>query len=86
MQMTNIGSGYLIKTTGGRIICLCISVYAAVMFGYLTALLATFFIDRETKDPKQEIASQKSVQEVQEEIIELRHLIENFVNHFPNKS
>jgi voltage-gated potassium channel len=86
MQMTNIGSGYLIKTTGGRIICLCISVYAAVMFGYLTALLATFFIDRETKDPKPEIARQKSVQEIQEEIIQLRHLIEDFVNNFSNKS
>lgn len=86
MQMTNIGSGYLIKTTGGRIICLCISVYAAVMFGYLTALLATFFIDRETKDPKPEIARQKSVQEIQEELIQLRHLIEDFVNNFPNKS
>jgi hypothetical protein len=56
------------------------------MFGYLTALLATFFIDRETKDPKPEIAHQKSVQEIQEEIIQLRHLIEDFVNNFSNKS
>jgi voltage-gated potassium channel len=86
MQMTNIGSGYVIKTTGGRIICLCISVYAAVMFGYLTALLATLFIDRETKDPKPEIARQKSVQEIQKEIIQLRLLIEDFINNFSNKS
>jgi hypothetical protein len=55
------------------------------MFGYLTALLATFFIDRETKDPKPEI-SQKSVQEIREEIIQLRHLIEDFVNNLSNKS
>jgi voltage-gated potassium channel len=85
MQMTNIGSGYLIKTTGGRVICLCISVYAAVMFGYLTALLATVFIDRETKDPKPEMASQESVQEIQEEIIQLRHLIEDFINNVSAK-
>jgi len=35
MQMTNIGSSYSIKTTGGRIIDLGISVYAAAMFGYV---------------------------------------------------
>ena len=86
MQMTNIGSTYSIKTTGGRILCLGISVYAAGMFGYLTALFATFLIDREAKDPKPEIARQKSVQEIHEEIIQLRHLIEDFVNNFSNKS
>ena len=77
MQLTNMGSGYVIKTTGGRIIDLCISVYAVVMFGYITALLASFLIDREIKEPKAEIAYQKSVQALKEEIIQLRHLIED---------
>jgi voltage-gated potassium channel len=76
MQMTNIGSAYAIKTTGGRVICLSISVYAAAMFGYLTALIATFLIDRDAKDPKSEIAGQKLVQEVKDEVIQLRRLIE----------
>ena len=76
MQMTNIGSAYSIKTTGGRIICLGISVYAAVMFGYLTALFATLLIDRVAQDPKPEIARQKMLQEVKDEIIQLRRLIE----------
>jgi hypothetical protein len=53
-----------------------ISVYAAAMFGYLTALFATFLIDRDAKDPKPEIARQKLVQEVKDEIIQLRRLIE----------
>lgn len=86
MQMTNIGSAYSIKTTGGRIICLGISVYAAVMFGYLTALFATFLIDRDAKDPKPENARQKSVQEVQEEIIQLRRLIEDIGVRLSNKN
>lgn len=76
MQLTNMGSGYTIKTTGGRIICLGVSVYAAVMFGYITALLASFLIDRKVKEPKAEVAYQKSVQALQEEIIQLRRLIE----------
>ncbi|MGA8149059.1 MAG: hypothetical protein WB870_16010 [Gallionellaceae bacterium] len=83
MQMTNIGTAYSIKTTGGRVIGLGISVYAAVMFGYLTALFATFLIDRDTKDPKPEVALQKSVQDIQEEIIQLRRLVEDIAARLP---
>jgi len=80
MQMTNISTSYTIRTTGGRILCLGISIYAAGMFGYLTALFATFLIDREAKDPKLEIARQKSVQEIHEEVVQLRRLIEDLAS------
>ena len=86
MQMTNIGSAYSIRTPGGRILCLAISIFAAAMFGYLTALFATFFIDQNAKDPNSEIASQKSVQDVQDEIARLRQIIEEFVNRPANKN
>ena len=86
MQMTNIGSSYSIKTPGGRILCLGISIYAAGMFGYLTALFATFLIDRDGKDPKPEIARQKSIQDIQDEIIKLRRLIEDVVPRLSDKS
>jgi len=76
MQLTNMGSGYVIKTTGGRIICLGVSIYAVVIFGYITALLASFLIDREVKEPKAEIAYEKAFHELKEEIIQLRRLIE----------
>jgi voltage-gated potassium channel len=76
MQITNIGSADAIKTTGGRIICLGISIYAAAMFGYLTALFATFLIDREAKDPKPELAHQQALQGIKDEIMQLRRLIE----------
>jgi hypothetical protein len=55
------------------------------MFGYLTAIVATVLIDRNAKDPKSEIARQKSLHDVQEELIRLRHLIEDFVNRPSNK-
>jgi voltage-gated potassium channel len=76
MQMTNIGSAYVLKTTGGRALALGISVYAAAMFGYLTGLFASMFIDRAARDPASEIPSQKSIQEIKEELIQLRRLIE----------
>jgi voltage-gated potassium channel len=81
MQMTNIGTSYSPWTRGGRILCLGISVHAAAMFGYLTAMLATLFIDREAKDPKSEIASQKSILAIHEEIIQLRRIIEGAMSH-----
>ena len=86
MQMTNISSAYSIKTPGGRILCLGISVYAAGMFGYLTALFATFLIDRDAKDLKPEIARQKSIQDIQEEIVKLRHLIEEVLPRLSDKA
>lgn len=79
MQMTNIGHAYVLKTTGGRALTLGISVYAAAMFGYLTGLFASMFIDRSARDPASEVPSQKSIQEVKEEIIQLRRLIERAV-------
>jgi len=85
MQMTNISTAYSIRTSGGRIICLGISIYAAGMFGYLTALFATFLIDRDAKDPKPEIAHQKSIQEIKDEIIRLRRLIEDSIIHPPKE-
>jgi hypothetical protein len=55
------------------------------MFGYLTALFATFLIDREAKDLKPEIARQKSIQEIKDEIVQLRRLIEDSITHPPKE-
>jgi voltage-gated potassium channel len=81
MQMTNIGTSYRATTVGGELVCLGISVYAAAMFGYLTAILATFLIDLEAKDPGSEIASQKSIREVHEELVSLKNSIEKILRH-----
>ena len=86
MQMTNIGSSYAIKTQGGQIICLAISVYAAAMFGYLTAVVASFFIDRDIKDPKSEIAREKKLDDIQAEVLRLSQLLEDFVKKYSDAS
>jgi voltage-gated potassium channel len=85
MQMTNIGTAYTFKTTGGRVVCLVVSIYSAGMFGYLTALFATFLIDREAKDMKPELARQKSLQEIQDQIVQLRRFVEQIVAHLPEE-
>jgi voltage-gated potassium channel len=83
MQITNIGSGYRPSTSGGQILCLGISIYAAAMFGYLTALLATILVGHDAEDPKSEIASQKSILKLHEEVALLRKSVESALRHLP---
>jgi voltage-gated potassium channel len=75
MQMTNIGTAYSIQTTGGRLVSLCVSIYAAAMFGYLTALFATLFIDRDRS-----LNASDSIQDMKSEIAQLRLIIESMVS------
>ena len=65
MMMTTIGSDYYPKTAEGRILCFFLALYAVVVFGYLTATLATFFIDRDAENDDAELASAKSIQALQ---------------------
>ncbi len=72
MVMTTIGSDYFPKTAEGRILCFFLALYAVVVFGYLTATLATFFIDRDAESDDAELASAKSIKALQAEITGLR--------------
>jgi voltage-gated potassium channel len=45
MIMTTMGSTYWPQTTEGRILCVLLAIYAFAMFGYVTALVASYFID-----------------------------------------
>jgi voltage-gated potassium channel len=80
MVMTTIGSDYYPKTAEGRILCFFLALYAVVVFGYLTATLATFFIDRDAESDDAELAGAKSIQALQSEIIGLRTDIQALVN------
>ena len=76
MQMTNIGSSYTLRTFGGKILGLTISIYSAGMFGYLTALFAALIIDREVKTPNTSPAYQKELFEIRSDIAKLHALVE----------
>jgi voltage-gated potassium channel len=49
MLLTSIGSDYFPRTAEGRMLCLILSVYGFAVFGYMTATLATFFIQRDNE-------------------------------------
>jgi voltage-gated potassium channel len=47
MLMTTMGSAYWPQTMEGRILCVLLALYAFAVFGYVTALLASYFVGRD---------------------------------------
>ena len=72
MLMSTIGSDYFPKTAEGRVLCFLLGLYAVAVCGYLTATLATYFIDQDAENGEAEIAGTKSIQALQAEITALR--------------
>ena len=76
MIMTTMGSAYWPATTAGRILCVLLALYAFAVFGYLTATLATFFIDRDASRDDAAVAGQQSIDRLAKEVAALREAVE----------
>ena len=50
MLITSLGSEYWPRTGGGRVVTLVIALYSFAVFGYITATLASFFVDEARRD------------------------------------
>jgi voltage-gated potassium channel len=72
MIMTTMGSEYWPKTPEGRFLCLMLALYGYAVFGYVTASLATFFIGRDAEHEQGEIAGERSLRALRDEIAALR--------------
>ncbi len=77
MLLTTVGSGYTPMTGAGRMLTLIISLYAFAVFSYLTATLASFFIDEAASSPESDIASEQSISSLRKEIAALRDELNN---------
>ncbi len=75
MIITSLGSDYWPKTSSGRILCFFLSLYGFSIFGYVTAALATFFLDSDAENEDAELASAGSIRKLQDEISALREEI-----------
>jgi voltage-gated potassium channel len=73
MIMTTMGSDYWPQTAEGRVLCLLLALYAFAVFGYVTATLASFFIDQDAADAQATVAGEPSLRALREEIAALRH-------------
>jgi voltage-gated potassium channel len=47
MLLTTMGSEYWPRTPEGRLLCLLLAIYAFAVFGYVTAAIAAYFVDRD---------------------------------------
>jgi voltage-gated potassium channel len=83
MQLTNIGSGYNPKTRGGEILCLGVSVYAAAMFGYLTALFATVFIGRKSQTVQKPAVDAPILARLESESNAIKKTLEEVLRRLP---
>lgn len=72
MLMTTMGSEYWPQTPEGRFLCLLLAIYAFAVFGYVTATLASFFINRDAQGEDAELAGAQSLEALRGEIAALR--------------
>jgi len=75
MLLTTMGSQYWPQTAEGRVLCVFLALYAFTVFGYVTAMLASFFIGRDAENDETEIAGAKQLATLREEVIALREEI-----------
>ena len=72
MVMTTMGADTFPVTAEGRLLCLLLALYAFVVFGYVTASLATFFLSRDAEEQTGELASARAVASLTAELHALR--------------
>ncbi len=75
MLLTSIGSEYFPQTVEGRLLCLILALYGFAVFGYVTATLATFFVEQDAFDKESEIAGAEDITALRGEIALLREEI-----------
>jgi voltage-gated potassium channel len=52
MILVGMGTDYWPRTPEGRLLCLLLAIYGFAMFGYITAMLASFFLGQEERQRK----------------------------------
>lgn len=72
MLLTTLGSEKWPETGAGRTLCFGLALYATAVFGYLTAALASYFIDRDADAADSAVAGEAALQALQAEVAALR--------------
>jgi voltage-gated potassium channel len=71
MRITTAGSDFWPQTPEGRGLAFILTVFGYVIFGYVTATLASYFVGRDAEEKDAPIASTSDVAALQKEISEL---------------
>ena len=76
MIITTMGSAYWPLTPEGRILAFLLSLFAIGVFGYITATLASFFVDRDAATPDAAVADAAELRAIRRELTALRASLE----------
>jgi voltage-gated potassium channel len=76
MLMTTLGPTSWPVTVPGRVLCFCLGLYAFTVFGYVTATLATFFIDRDADAPDAAVAGERSIDAIHDRLDAIERMLD----------
>lgn len=68
MMLTTMGSDYFPKTSEGRLLALLLAIYGFAVFGYVTAMVASFFVERDASSPDTDTAGAAQIEELKAQI------------------
>lgn len=72
MILTTMGSEAWPQSVAGRVLCLLLSLYAFAVFGYVTALLASFFVGRDAAPSAHDDGLRGELRALHDEVRRLR--------------
>ncbi|HYG61800.1 MAG TPA: ion transporter [Thermoanaerobaculia bacterium] len=72
MLLTTLGSEEWPQTGAGRTLCFALALYAFAVFGYLTAALASYFVDRDAEAADSAVAGEQALRALHAEVAALR--------------
>lgn len=75
MLITSIGTDYAPQTGEGRVLCFLIALYGFVVFGYITATLATLFVEQDSRSLNSAITGQSDLQRIEKELVAIRQIL-----------
>ncbi len=64
------------RTAAGRLLCVLLALYSFAIFGYVTATIASFFVDRDAADQRAPLAGQQAIESLRAEIAGMRGQIQ----------
>jgi voltage-gated potassium channel len=76
MLLISLGSEYWPRTAEGRTLSLLLALYGFAVFGYLTAVLASFFIGRDADSAEAELAGKRDTEALRAEVRAIRDALE----------
>ncbi len=83
MLLTTIASEYWPQTPEGKVVTFLLGLYSLGVLGYLTAMLATFFIGQDASDKKGPVAGTDQTNEIIKEIQLLREEVARLKDQSP---